>query len=487
MRRKTESGKVVSSHSSACGASSLMREVADRLAQRFVLVGEDEVLAARVCEVGLQDALGGGGHGGVSLFVLLGSASVQGALAAAVAATLAQAHLKVNSRAIYFARGRVGKRGPRRRRDGLQRHRGGSRARADLCDCTRGSSCAARPSVLRAPLPFGRPSRRWPRLPPRPAGPGAADQHPEGELRALRLPGGSLASAISSGSIPLRPRSSPARANPPPRRRPRASSAGCSAGTTIQSRTIGGSEYTYDPEAAEFDRRRPWVEEGGPRAEEAGSLVPGGLLENDQTRGAGHLQRARRRAEHGPGSEPGGAGHSRRSAGDRVRRQAQPRAPDRAAEELARASPQSPGARCSHSPGRRIQAEGASASAVARPWKRSSPQTACRCGCGPRSSTKGSSIAVRVDTLQINVPVQVSAPPAKSTITEAKLLKIERRRAKRELAHALRACSRESGRRAARCRTLAQLSHRVPGGWPSPRSRAGKLLARPTAAGRPSR
>ena len=75
---------------------------------------------------------------------------------------------------------------------------------------------------------------------------------------------------------------------------------------------------------------------------------------------------------------------------------------------------------------------------------------------------EGLELAVRVDTLQINVPVQVSAPPAKSTITEAQLLKIERRRAKRELAHALRVCSRESGRRAARCRTLARLSHHVP-------------------------
>ena len=46
MRSNTESGNVVSSHSSACGASSLIGEAADRLAQLLVLVGEDEVLAA---------------------------------------------------------------------------------------------------------------------------------------------------------------------------------------------------------------------------------------------------------------------------------------------------------------------------------------------------------------------------------------------------------------------------------------------------------
>src|SRR6202011_3006418 len=40
-------------------------EVGDRLAQLFVLVVEDEVLAVGL-EVGLQDGLGGRGHGGRS-------------------------------------------------------------------------------------------------------------------------------------------------------------------------------------------------------------------------------------------------------------------------------------------------------------------------------------------------------------------------------------------------------------------------------------
>ena len=59
MRGKTESGKVVSSHSSACGASSLATKRADRLAQAVVILGEDEVLALGA-EVGLQDVCGGG-------------------------------------------------------------------------------------------------------------------------------------------------------------------------------------------------------------------------------------------------------------------------------------------------------------------------------------------------------------------------------------------------------------------------------------------
>ena len=56
MRRKTESGNVVSSHSSACGAQLLDHERVDRLAQRLVLLGEDEVPSRRrrdrACELG---------------------------------------------------------------------------------------------------------------------------------------------------------------------------------------------------------------------------------------------------------------------------------------------------------------------------------------------------------------------------------------------------------------------------------------------------
>ena len=59
MRAKTQSGNVVSSHSSACGASSLLDERADRLAQLLVLVGEDEV-APRGGVIGPGDV--GGGH-----------------------------------------------------------------------------------------------------------------------------------------------------------------------------------------------------------------------------------------------------------------------------------------------------------------------------------------------------------------------------------------------------------------------------------------
>ena len=81
MRVKTESGKVVSSHSSACGASSLVAKAADRLTQLVVLLGEDEVLAAGAV-VGLEHRLGSG-H----------------------ASTLTERRAKVNSGTSYFPLG----------------------------------------------------------------------------------------------------------------------------------------------------------------------------------------------------------------------------------------------------------------------------------------------------------------------------------------------------------------------------------------------
>jgi hypothetical protein len=47
------------------------REVADRLPQLFVLVGEDEVFLLAL-EVGLQDGLSGGGHWGAFSLIVKG-------------------------------------------------------------------------------------------------------------------------------------------------------------------------------------------------------------------------------------------------------------------------------------------------------------------------------------------------------------------------------------------------------------------------------
>jgi hypothetical protein len=69
---------------------------------------------------------------------------------------------------------------------------------------------------------------------------------------------------------------------------------------------------------------------------------------------------------------------------------------------------------------------------------------------------------VRVDTLAINVPVHVTPPPAGQTIDEARLKRLERRRAAREFARALRGCRHQHGKRAAACRRLARIKSRIP-------------------------
>ncbi len=232
-------------------------------------------------------------------------------------------------------------------------------------------------------------------------------------------------------------------------------------GHDIQSRTIGGSEYTYDPEAAEMDGRRPWVKKPPPKPKEAASLVPGGLLENDQTGAQGtfsglveELNTALEVNEGGPVTVDGQRVIEFDAKLDP--------APLIARLKSSSSKPSKPGSSLFAFPG-----VGESKPKAPPP----PPSLTLEAFIAPSGLPvrvrvtflfEGLEIAVRVDTLQINVPVQVTAPPAKRTITEPKLLKIERRRAKRELAHALRACSRESGRRAVRCRALAQLSHRVP-------------------------
>lgn len=232
-------------------------------------------------------------------------------------------------------------------------------------------------------------------------------------------------------------------------------------GHDIQSRTIGGSEYLYDREAGEMDGRRPWVKKAPPESQEAGSLVPGGLLENDQTGAQGtfsglvqELNTALEVNEAGPVT----VDDQRVIEFDA---KLDP-APLIARLKSSSSKPTKSGSSLFEFPG-----VGESKPKVPPP----PPSLTLEAFIAPNGlpvrvratfTYEGLELAVRVDTLQINVPVQVSAPPAKSTITEAQLLKIERRRARRELAHALRVCSRESGRRAARCRTLARLGHHVP-------------------------
>lgn len=71
---------------------------------------------------------------------------------------------------------------------------------------------------------------------------------------------------------------------------------------------------------------------------------------------------------------------------------------------------------------------------------------------------EGTTLSIRVDTLAINVPVHVVAPPARQTIDELPLKRLERRHAARQRKRALRACRHLLRRKqAARCRAVAHL------------------------------
>jgi hypothetical protein len=73
-------------------------------------------------------------------------------------------------------------------------------------------------------------------------------------------------------------------------------------------------------------------------------------------------------------------------------------------------------------------------------------------------AAEGATISVRVDTLAINIPVHVVAPPARQTIDEASLKRLERRREARELKSLVRACLKHfHGKRKAKCRALEHL------------------------------
>lgn len=66
-------------------------------------------------------------------------------------------------------------------------------------------------------------------------------------------------------------------------------------------------------------------------------------------------------------------------------------------------------------------------------------------------SDEGVTFSVRVDTLAVGIPVNVTPPPASQTIDEAALKRIERRRAAQALKRLRRACRKQRGRRRANC------------------------------------
>jgi hypothetical protein len=235
-----------------------------------------------------------------------------------------------------------------------------------------------------------------------------------------------------------------------------------------QTRVIGNTVYRYRRQAAEVDGGRPWVRGERKSKEEAHGLDPGGLLENDQAGKQGtftklveELNGALAVHESGPVTVDDQRVIEFDATLDPAPFLAQLKAQSK--------EPQHP----LSSP-----LESSPVGAPKRPGKPAPPPTLelevfiAPSGLPLRVrstfSAEGATVAVRLDTLAINVTVHVVAPPAKQTIDEAQLRQIERRRAARELKRALRVCQHLRGRRASGCRAVAHIKSRVPNSEATP-------------------
>ncbi len=232
-------------------------------------------------------------------------------------------------------------------------------------------------------------------------------------------------------------------------------------------RTIGDTVYSYRRQAAEIDGGRPWVRSQRP-VKEATGLDPGGLLESDQAGQQGTFSKLI--------EELNGALSIEESGPVTVddQRVVEFDATLDPAPFLAQLKSQS------KEPEHPLSSplEASPVSGPKTPAKPAPPPTLelevfiAPNGLPVRArftfGDEGATIAVRVDTLAINIPVNVAPPPAKQTIDEAQLKQIERRRAARELEHALRACRRLHGKRATECRAVAHVRSRVPSSEASP-------------------
>lgn len=224
-----------------------------------------------------------------------------------------------------------------------------------------------------------------------------------------------------------------------------------------QTRVIGGITYRYKQAAAEIDGGRPWVRSPTKEAkEEASTLDPGGILGNDKTGQQGtfsklieELNGAQSIEESGPATVDG----QRVIEFDATLNPA-----PLLAQLRSKATPS----------GHPLSSllETSPVGSPKAPAKPTAPPTfELEVFIAPNGlpvrirftfADEGTTLAERVDTLAINIPVDVQPPPAAQTIEEPQLKQIERRREARELARAMRACRRVHGRQAKVCRRVAK-------------------------------
>jgi hypothetical protein len=235
-----------------------------------------------------------------------------------------------------------------------------------------------------------------------------------------------------------------------------------------QARVIGNTRYSYRHQAAEIDGGRPWVASKSPTQQATiQGLDPGGILGNDQAGTQGtfsklieQLNGALTIEESGPVT----VDEQRVIEFDATldpapflaQLRSQSKEPKHPLGGLLETSPVGTTAPAAQSPPPTLLLE-VFIAPNGLPVRARFTFTA-----------EGTTIAVRVDTLAINIPVHIAPPPAAQTIEAAQLKQLEERRAAHELKVALRACRRLHGKRARQCRVLAKIKSRVPRSEPTP-------------------
>jgi hypothetical protein len=231
-----------------------------------------------------------------------------------------------------------------------------------------------------------------------------------------------------------------------------------------QVRVVDATTYDYRQSAGEIDGHRPWVRSERPVSDASGGasmLDPGGILGNDQTGQQGTFSELIEQLNGAPSIEESGPV----TVDDQ--RVIEFDATLDPAPLLAQLKAQA-------KPSGRPLSSPLETSPVGSPKGAAQPTAPptlelevfiAPSGLPVRArftfADEGTTLAVRIDTLAINVPVSVQAPPAAQTIDEKQLKRIERRRAARELAKALRTCRHLHGKRAKSCRALAKLKGHV--------------------------
>ncbi len=223
-------------------------------------------------------------------------------------------------------------------------------------------------------------------------------------------------------------------------------------------RTIGDTEWVYEQRAEELDHGHPWVQRKRSEATQESALDPGGILEAQASGQQGtfsklveELNGAQAVVDSGPVTVEDQRviefEASLNPAPVIAQLEAQARAKEPARQPLNSLFPELPG--------------GSGNSPRSYP----PPTLELEVFIAPDGlpvrirvtlTHAGVTITVRVDTLAINLPVDVTPPPVAQTISQQRLKKLERRRAAREAGRKLRACAHLPAKLQKRCRVSAK-------------------------------